>query len=71
MPLIKMMFYLIISTDHNNKRKLLCDKLNVLTVQDNGLNSIISSLLLTPDDCQSRQQAQNVTQFILDWLLGM
>ncbi|KAL9972541.1 hypothetical protein ACROYT_G018868 [Oculina patagonica] len=55
--------------DHNNKRNLLCDKLTVLTVQDNGLNSIISSLLLTPDDFQSRQQAQNVTQFILDWLL--
>lgn len=51
-----------------NKTEL-CDKLKILAEQENGLNSIISSLLLSPDDCQSRQQVQNVTQFILHWLL--
>ena len=64
------MFYCIIVTAPKNKTEL-CDKLKILAEQENGLNSIISSLLLTPDDCQSRQQVQNVTQFILDWLLGM
>ena len=43
----------------------------MLAKQENGLKSIISSLSLTPDDCQSIQQAQNVTQFILDWILGI
>lgn len=64
------MFYCIIITALKNKTEL-CDKLKILAEQENGLNSIISSLLLTPDDCQSRQQVQNVTQFILNWLLGM
>ena len=54
-----------------DERKVLCDKLTILAEQDSGLNSIVSSLLLTPDDFQSRQQIRNVTQFILDWLLGM
>lgn len=65
-----MMFHPIIITAPKDKAEL-CDKLKILAEQENGLKSIISSLLLTPDDCRSRQQAQNVTQFILDWLLGM
>jgi len=65
-----MVFYPIIITALKNKIEL-SDRLKILAQQENGLNSIISSLLLTPDDCQSRQQAQNVTQFILDWLQGM
>ena len=64
------MFYRIFITAPKNKTEL-CDKLKILAEQENGLNSIISSLLLSPDDCQSRQQVQNVTQFILHWLLGM
>jgi len=63
-------FYPIIVTAPKNKTEL-DDKLKILAEQENGLNSIISSLLLTPDDCRSTQQAQNVTQFILNWLQGM
>jgi len=62
------MFHPIIITAPKDKAEV-CDKLKILAEQENGLKSIILSLLLTPDDCRSRQQAQNVTQFILDWLL--
>lgn len=62
---------LIIMAVPKDKRQVLCDKLTILAEHDSGLNSIVSSLLLTPDDCQSREQIHNVTQFILDWLLGM
>ncbi|XP_022801073.1 uncharacterized protein LOC111338808 [Stylophora pistillata] len=55
--------------DSSKNRKLLCDKLTELAKQDNGLASIISSLVLTPDDCQSTQEAQTATQLILNWVL--
>ena len=42
----------------------------MLAEQENGLRSIVISLLLTPDDSRSGQQACRVTQFILDWLIG-
>ena len=62
---------LLYFVDPQRRRKLLFEKLHVLAEQDNGLRSIITSLLLTPDDCQSGQQAKDVMQFLLDWLLGM
>ena len=62
---------LLYFVDPQRRRKLLFGKLQVLAEQDNGLGSIIMSLLLTPDDCQSGQQANDVMQFLLEWLLGM
>ena len=62
---------LLYFVDPQRRRKLLFEKLHVLAEQDNGLRNIITSLLLTPDDCQSGQQAKDVMQFLLDWLLGM
>ena len=63
---------LLYFVDPQRRRKLLFEKLHVLAEQDNGLRSIITSLLLTPEyDCQSGQQAKDVMQFLLDWLLGM
>ncbi|CAH3018690.1 unnamed protein product [Porites evermanni] len=55
--------------DPQRRRKLLFGKLHVLAEQGNGLRSIITSLLLTSDDCQSGQQANDVMQFLLEWLL--
>lgn len=55
--------------DVSKNKRVLCDKLTELAKQDNGLTSIIASLVLTPDDCQSTQDSKTVTQLILEWVL--
>lgn len=56
--------------DVSKNKRVLCAKLTELAKQDNGLKSIIASLVLTPDDCQSTQDSETVTQLILEWVLG-
>ena len=62
---------LFTALDPNSRKKQLFEKLRVLAEQENGMRSIVTTLLLNPDDCESEQQAYQVSQFILDWLTGM
>lgn len=56
--------------DVSKNKRVLCAKMTELAKQDNGLTSIIASLVLTPDDCQYTQDTETATQLILEWVLG-
>lgn len=46
------------------------EKLEIISLQEDGMELIILCLLCIPEDCQSHAKADSIQQFTINWLSG-